>query len=153
MYQVNQQLINYAEEFVDIFRLLHKSFKSHIVKEVCSYGFTAPQVLLMHELYHNPGITLNQLSKKISLSKSTVSGIIDRLEKGGYIIKETPEENRRIVKISLSEKALKHQEWINNIKTQHLAELFNKLGLEETEKIINAFRKLNDIVKNYDEIS
>ncbi|WML37253.1 MarR family winged helix-turn-helix transcriptional regulator [Clostridium sp. OS1-26] len=148
---MNQQLTNYAEEFVNIFRSLHKSFRSHIIKEACNYGFTVPQVLLMHELYHNPGITLNELSKKLSLSKSTVSGIIDRLEKSEYIVKETPEENRRIVKISLSEKALKHQEWINNIKTQHLSELFNKLGLEETEKIINAFRKLNDVVTIYDE--
>lgn len=144
---MNQQLTNYAEEFVNIFRSLHKSFRSHIIKEACNYGFTVPQVLLMHELYHNPGITLNELSKKLSLSKSTVSGIIDRLEKNEYIVKETPEENRRIVKISLSEKALKHQEWINNIKTQYLSEIFSKLGLSETEKIINALRNLDAAVK------
>lgn len=144
---MNQQLVNYAEEIIDIFRTLHKSFKTHNTCEVLNSGFTVPQILLMSELSEAPGITLNELSKRLKLSKSTVSGIIDRLEKGGYVIREIPEENRRIVKVYLSEEALKHQKWIKSIKTQHIIQVLNFMGLEDAEKTIEAFRKLDYAVK------
>lgn len=141
---MEQQLIDYAEEIIDLFRSIHKEFRANIIKKTCCHGFTAPQILLMHELYHNPGVSLNELSKKLSLSKSTVSGIVDRLEKQGYVIREIPEENRRMVKISLTNKALE-KSYIKNIKTKHLAEMLEKIGLEETEKILSAFRKLENL--------
>lgn len=39
----------------------------------------------------------------MNLTKSTVSGIVDRLEKQGVVIREIPKDNRRIVKLSISE--------------------------------------------------
>lgn len=146
---MNQQLINYAEEIIDIFRVLHKEFRAQIIKETCAQDLTVPQIMLMHELYHYPGITLNELSKRLSLSKSTVSGIVDRLEKNGYVIREIPENNRRTVKISLSPKA-SNEAYFRNIKTNLLSPILEKLGLEETEKIVEAFRKLEAVTREFE---
>lgn len=145
---MNQQLINYAEEIINLFRDMTKEFRSQIIKETCSHGLTVPQIMLMHELYRHPDITLNELSKRLSLSKSTVSGIVDRLEKSGHVVREIPENNRRIVKISLSPKA-SNESYFRNIKTNHLASILEKLGLEETEKIVTAFRKLECVSREF----
>lgn len=145
---MNQQLTNYAEEIIDIFRVLNKGFKDKIIKEVCSHGLTVPQIMLMHELYHHPGITLNELSKRLSLSKSTVSGIVDRLEKNGHVVREIPENNRRTVKLSLSDKAL-GESCVRNIKTNHLVPILEKLGLDETERIVDAFRTLEVVAREF----
>jgi Transcriptional regulators len=145
---MNQQLINYAEEIIDLFRDMTKEFRAQIIKETCAHGLTAPQIMLMHVLYHHPGITLSDLSKRLSLSKSTVSGIVDRLEKSGHVVREIPENNRRIVKISLSPKT-SNESYFRNIKTNHLAPVLEKLGLEETEKIVAAFRKLEDAAREF----
>lgn len=146
---MQQQLINYAEEIIDIFRLLHKDFKKHIIKEAEDLGLTVPQIMLMKVLCDHPGITLNELSRRLSLAKSTVSGIVDRLEKNGNVVREIPEENRRIVKISLSENSpdLKR---ISDIKTQHLTKILEGLGIEDTKQIISALNKLKDATVSYE---
>lgn len=141
---MKQQLINDAEEIIDIFRYLFKEFRAQILKETCSCGFTVPQMMLIHELFHKPGITLNELSKKLSLSKSTVSGIVERLEKQGYVTKEIPEENKRIVRISLSENKVNETNF-KDIKTKYLVKLLKDLNEEELEKILWAFRKLYEL--------
>ncbi|MDW8800986.1 MarR family transcriptional regulator [Clostridium sp. A1-XYC3] len=146
---VNQQLINYAEEIIDIFRLLSKILKGHITKEADDLGFTVPQIMLMNILSEHPGISLNELSKRLSLSKSTVSGIVDRLEKNGNLIREIPEENRRTVKIFLSENCPDFKR-VRDIKTQHLSKILEELGIEETEKFLISFNKLKEAIISYE---
>lgn len=143
---MHQQFIDYAEEIVDIFRALHKEFRTQIIKESCRYGLTVPQMLLIHELQEHPGVTLNDLSKKLSLSKSTVSGIVDRLEKGEYVTREIPKDNRRIVKISLLPKGIGISAIVKDVKSKQLSKLLEKVGISETEEIIHAFRKFHKLI-------
>ena len=63
--------------------------------------------------------------------------------------KEIPENNRRTVKISLSPKA-SNEAYFRNIKTNLLSPILEKLGLEETEKIVDAFRKLQAVTREFD---
>jgi DNA-binding MarR family transcriptional regulator len=143
---MHQQFIDYAEEIVDIFRALHKEFRTQIIKESCRYGLTVPQMLLIHELQEHPGVTLNDLSKKLSLSKSTVSGIVDRLEKGEYVTREIPKDNRRIVKISLLPKGIEISAIVKDVKSKQLSKLLEKVDISETEEIIHAFRKFHKLI-------
>ncbi|MBC2581063.1 MarR family winged helix-turn-helix transcriptional regulator [Clostridium sp. DJ247] len=146
-----QEISDYAEELVDIFRSLNNKFKKTIEKEVSEYGITMPQVMLLHVLYHKPGITLNELSKELSLSKSTVSGIVDRLGKSGYVIREIPENNRRIVKISLSNNAIEKAYIIKDIKTKYICQMLQQLDIKEVENMINELKKLNNLLSVNDE--
>ena len=49
----------------------------------------------MHVLVHSEGISLRALSKELGLAHSTVSGIVDRLEKRGMVVRQTDEADRR----------------------------------------------------------
>jgi MarR family transcriptional regulator, organic hydroperoxide resistance regulator len=43
-------------------------------------GLTGPQRSVMQALYHAEGLSLKELSRRVGLAHSTVSGIVDRLE-------------------------------------------------------------------------
>lgn len=49
-------------------------------------------------------IYLNKLAEVLRLDKSTMSRTVDNLVKQNYVIREVDEENRRFIKIKLSEK-------------------------------------------------
>ncbi len=111
---------NPSERVVFLFKSIQKIYREHIFEKSRQYGFTGPQIGLIIGLYKNPYRTLNEISECLGLSKSTVSGIVDRLVGQGVVIREIPENNRRVVRLSLSPEFQKNnvlQELINQYIT------------------------------------
>ena len=73
-------------------------------------GITVQQQLLVLELSRHDGLSLKDLSRHMGLSHSTVSGIVDRLERRRLVSREADERDRRITRIYLSEKVKRYVE-------------------------------------------
>ncbi|MDO4534434.1 MAG: MarR family winged helix-turn-helix transcriptional regulator [Clostridium perfringens] len=63
-------------------------------------------------------LSINDLCKELSVSKSTLTSMLDRLYCKGYISKEVSPLDKRIILISNTEKANKCIEVFNNIVTE-----------------------------------
>lgn len=63
---------------------------------------TGPQRLVMQVLVSSEGMSLRELSAKVSLAHSTVSGIVARLEKRGLLNRQALERDRRVTQITVS---------------------------------------------------
>lgn len=61
------------------------------------------RILFVISIYKE--LSINELCKELSLRKSTLTSMLDRLELQGYIHKKICEEDRRITLISNTEKA------------------------------------------------
>jgi DNA-binding MarR family transcriptional regulator len=64
---------------------------------------TAAQVSVISLLGTNSEMTLGDLSRELELSHSTVSGIVDRLQAKGLVVRKPSPDDRRYVQISLAE--------------------------------------------------
>ncbi len=67
------------------------------------YGLTGPQLSVVKLLESVPRLSLSELSWRIRAKNSTVSGIIDRMEREGLVTRERSSADRRVVHISLTE--------------------------------------------------
>lgn len=103
---------NYTEKIIKLYDLLWEDFHKISFEQFKEYKFNAHQVMALRQIHNTPFITLKELSERLNLSKSTVSGIVTQLEKQGVIIREIPEDNRRIVKLSLSDDFMKDFDFI-----------------------------------------
>ena len=54
---------------------------------------------IMFVLWQNDGISINELAKKTHLKKSTLTSMLDRLEKMGYIKRQRSKKDRRKILI------------------------------------------------------
>lgn len=99
----NTELLREAEEVEvgvrAVYRLLRRPFDPDIARS----GLTAPQMGALEELTSEDGLSLKELSARMALSHSTVSGIIDRLERRGSVERRRNSEDRRYSHIFLSE--------------------------------------------------
>ncbi|UCD19367.1 MAG: MarR family transcriptional regulator [candidate division WOR-3 bacterium] len=59
---------------------------------------------IMFVLWQKDGIPINELAKKASLGKSTLTSMLDRLESSGYIKRAQRVDDRRTVLIKRTEK-------------------------------------------------
>jgi DNA-binding MarR family transcriptional regulator len=67
-------------------------------------GLTGPQLGVLRTIDQNSKITVGGLSERLYLHISTVSGIVDRLEAGGYLVRRRSETDRRVVWPVLTDK-------------------------------------------------
>lgn len=74
---------------------IHKALQQDIDKEIAKGQLTGPQLIDLYALVDCNGLTVKELSKNIGLTHSTVSGIIDRLEKQSFVERKTDESDRR----------------------------------------------------------
>lgn len=82
-------------------------------------------------------LSINDLCKELSLSKSTLTSMLDRLESKGYILKRTTEEDKRITLISNTKKANESIDIFNDVITKMNSKFYD--GFEE--KDIKTFEK------------
>ena len=65
---------------------------------------TGPQLTVVKMLETVGDLSLSDLSERIRAQNSTVTGIIDRMEREGLVTRARSTEDRRVVKIKLTEK-------------------------------------------------
>lgn len=72
----------------------------HLIKTV---GLTFPQLLLMKKLDNGRRMTASSVADELSLSRATITSIVDRLEKRGLVRRERSDEDRRVIYLQLTE--------------------------------------------------
>ena len=76
-----------------------------VTKEVARRAdLTGPQLTVLKVLEGVGDLSLSALSERIRAQNSTVTGIIDRMEREGLVVRTRSTEDRRVVHIQLTEK-------------------------------------------------
>jgi DNA-binding MarR family transcriptional regulator len=100
---------------------------------------------IMFALWQKDGISINELAKKTQLKKSTMTSMLDRLEKMGYIRRQHSKTDRRkiLIKRTNKDKAMER-------KYIEISEEMTKIFYKEfSTSEINRFEKdLEHILKN-----
>ena len=138
-------LIDSSEKIIKLLNTIQKNYRKKVTEEIgCGEfkDFTVQQIAIMLEVNAESGITLNELSKRVGLANSTVSGIVERLEKKRVIVKTRVENNKRAISITLAEDISKKMEEIKEIKNRYTVEILSKFQEKEIDEIINSLEKL-----------
>jgi MarR family transcriptional regulator, organic hydroperoxide resistance regulator len=142
---LNENSADYADKIIELYKLLWDDFHEIASVQFRKYKFTAPQSMTIRQLYSTPYITLKELSEKLSLSKGTVSGIVDRLENQGVVLREIPKDNRRTVRLSLSPEFIEDIDSVG-IKKSYLLSTIRDTNLKDIEKITYGLEKFHTIL-------
>jgi DNA-binding MarR family transcriptional regulator len=118
---------------------LQKSFSESGVE------VTPIQVMLLFFLQKNDGSSLTQISQGLMLENPTITGLIDRLEKLGYVKRSDHPNDRRVYLVYLTEKGKKvANKALPIIKklNEQIKEGYSKSEIDDFKKVlIGAFNK------------
>ena len=107
-----------------------------------NFGLTGPQLVILETVSSHESISITGLAKSISLSQATVTDIINRLVKNGYLIKRKSEKDKRQVRISLSEKGASVLDQAPPPLQETFIERFSNLDDWEQLMILSAFERV-----------
>lgn len=94
-------------------------------------------------LYEHAPLTMKEIAAKIHKTKATVTVLVDKLEKQGFVKRETPASDSRYTYISLTEKGQTFQTAFVNISKELNAMLHKNLTAEEVSALIALLQKMN----------
>ncbi len=83
-----------------IFKATH-TYSQEVYRE---FGVTGPQLWALKTISQNKDLSLKELGEAMYLHPSTMTGLVDRLEKKGFVFRKRDHKDRRVVKISLTSK-------------------------------------------------
>lgn len=139
--------LNESAQVAKLFQEVMILFKHSMNKvfEDMTPGMTAPQGMVMGILSKEKTMKITELSSKLSLSNSTVSGIIDRLEKQGMVERKRSEDDRRVVNVSISPNFAGIHHNLHKRLEENIGNVLNKATQEELNNIfigLDALKKL-----------
>ena len=116
------------------------------------HGVSIPQVLCLTYLHDSPNYQATQadLRRFLNLNPSTVSGIIDRLEKKGYLARLPKLGDKRVVNIALTSSGDRLLKKIPSLLHVQLAEKLQQLSeneLNDVERGLNTLVTILEIDK------
>lgn len=107
--------------------------------------FNGAQGRILYVLWEHGQLTITEIGRLTSLAKTTLTGMLDRMEAAGLIERIPDKRNRRRIFISVTEKTKGYREkydWISD----KMSEIFYD-GFTEAE-IISFENQLRRIIKN-----
>ncbi|MBM7560233.1 MarR family winged helix-turn-helix transcriptional regulator [Marinitoga litoralis] len=137
--------MNKTYEVMYLFKEIRELVKKSMVMSFEDSEITSSQWMLLGALLKNGKMTMSELSNYIGLSNSTVSGIVDRLEKHDYIRRVRDDEDRRKVYVEITEKFNEVAKKSHKKIEKQLGERLNKVSDKELNTVIEGLKILKKI--------
>ena len=99
--------------------------------KVSSMKLTHGQFFMLVALFDEDGLLPSQLADKTFLDRPTVTGLLDRLERDGWIERMSDAEDRRVLRVHLTPRAWKEREEILSIFEETNSRFLRRFSGEE----------------------
>jgi len=119
--------------------------KKNLDQEFKTLGISESQGLIIRTLMEYNDMKVSDIAKRLDLSNSTVSGIVDRLVEKGVVDRKRSEQDRRVVMISLAkthrQPLKKHFQAVCD-RLNKATDLVSDQELDDIAKAIDQLKKL-----------
>lgn len=95
---------NPLEDIIHYVNILNKKFNRMQLGEFSKLNLTAPQYSVLMELWAKDAKPFKDLANACCCSRSTITGIVDTMEKNGFVKRETNKDDRREILVKLTTK-------------------------------------------------
>jgi len=143
-----QQLLTQVTELDRDLRTIRQMLRRPAEMAVAKAGLTAPQQSVMRVLFNSKGLSLKDLSQELGLAHSTVSGIVDRLERRGLVERRPYQADLRVTEIVVSRQARDY--WRRTwplLRMSPLAEALRSATSSERAQTLRGVRALRRLLE------
>lgn len=125
-----------------IFLRASGSVTNMLKKDMQSYGLNPTEFTVMELLYNKGEQPIQIIGNKVLLASSSITYVIDQLEKKNFVERRVNEKDRRVTLVSLTEEG---HEMMENIFPQHtevINELYSDLSDEDLSRLAESMKKI-----------
>lgn len=128
---------------------MSQQFRAHFGR----IELTFPQALVLSVLGQEGDLPVSVLAERTGSANSTVSGIVDRLEKLGLAERRRSEIDRRVIYVGVTEKYKSLRDKATTDVGSYFASILDKMPEEDRTMVVRTLQKLDQALMEADEQS
>ncbi len=105
-------------------------------------NITDPQFIALQHLVNNQQLTIGELSQKMFLACSTITDLIDRMEKSELVVREKDEQDKRVVRLKAQPKGHDIVKQVLEKRREYLSEKLSGLSDEDKDILLKNLKYL-----------
>ena len=121
---------------------MSQQFRTHFGR----LELTFPQALVLTVLGDEGPVPISTLAERTGSANSTVSGVVDRLEKLGLAKRERSQTDRRVIYVSATEKYQQLRRKAETDVNGYFSSILGQMSPEEREQVAAALKKLDEVL-------
>ncbi len=111
-------------------------------EEFDSYDLTPQQFGILSFLWIEDGLSQAELSSRSQIDRTTMGGIVDRLEKEGLVIRSNHPEDRRAYQVFLTLKGKSLEDELCKVANRVIARVVAPLSTAEHHTLVRLLEKI-----------
>lgn len=140
------RLNEYGVEVARLVKELVHLLKAKLSKVFEGTGLTPTQGMVVGHLHRLGKLKVSELGALLGLSNSTISGILDRLEKMNVVVRTRSEEDKRVVFVSLSKDYNCNHSDFHMKAGKMIVEFMEKGTEEEIKKVLEGLTIFKELL-------
>lgn len=137
-----------VDRIVETIIYLYTESRRLTKEQAARHGLTGPQLSVAKILEDLGDLSLSELSEKINAQNSTVTGIVDRMEREGLVERKRSSDDRRVVHIRLTRKGHELARALNFEPFEIFRSAFERaLSREELGQLLTLLDKITTYVR------
>ncbi len=134
--------------YLRVSQLMSRHFRSYFSKQ----DLTFPQAMVLTALGEEGEMPISRLAQSIGSANSTVSGIVDRLERMGLVERVRSKHDRRVIYVALTDRSRAMEQTMEPDVNEQMGRMLTQLSKRELDEIGAALDTLERVLeKNTEE--
>ncbi|MFX1339763.1 MAG: MarR family winged helix-turn-helix transcriptional regulator [Promethearchaeota archaeon] len=149
MSKKSKSLIDLTTNITDLIRKLGKQFDQNdrdLIRFHGIQGITPPQLFILRMLWMEDGMPLNYLASIAKVSRATMTGIVDTMEKNGFVVRTSNPDDERSKLVYLTQRGNEVKQYKPPIDL-NIYDFFRDFKPEEVDNLNRLLEKLSESVE------
>jgi len=141
----NYNAVMESRDVISLISKIREKVNRFIGSEMVKYGIEGIATShgdIIYALFKTPRLTMADISKKINKDKSTVTALVDKLVRLGYVTKERNVKDTRVVYVALTEKGRELEPIFEVISQQLLDVFYLDISDKEKEDLLHVLKRI-----------
>jgi len=139
-------LLEFADRMAEIMPVVMREFARRQVDELYRGKITLPQCLILEYLHQGGESKMTDLAVFMHVTTAAMTGIGDRLVRGGYLIRAYDPEDRRIIKVKLTARGNELVKKFTQQRRQMVIKIFGKISIEDRQDYLRILMQIKEIL-------
>jgi len=123
-------------------RAVMKKIDRNLSGQLEPYGISIPQLFVLTCLYDENGITLKEIGNRTLIDSSSMIVLVDKLENDKLVERQPDPEDRRAIRVYITDKGKAIAEELVKIGIRFNSELYDMLGEGNQKEFTHGIKNL-----------
>lgn len=135
------------QTMAEILPVFVKGFHVTDQKGLAGLDITISQCLVLNALGQSNNYKMTDLARALGVTMGNATGVVDRLVRDGLVKRIKSQEDRRIVRIYLTQKGKETVAKIKKQKIKNIAQVLNKITKKDRGTLLNIMKKVARVMQ------